>query len=107
MNLRSRLHILMLPVLFLMGTGAVFSQTVGSITGEARDSTGAAVAGVSVTATNEGTGADRSVLTNDAGVYAFPSLAPGNYSLRAEKSGFKTILRRQIELHVQQAARID
>jgi len=30
-----------------------------------------------------------------------------NLILRAEKSGFKTLIRRQIELHVQQAARID
>ena len=35
---------------------------------------GAAVAGVTVTVTNRGTNAIRSVLTNDAGVYSFPPL---------------------------------
>ena len=35
---------------------------------------GAAVAGVTVTVTNQGTNAIRSVLTNDAGVYSFPSM---------------------------------
>ena len=107
MNLRLCLHTIVVPVLFLTAIGVVSGQTAGSITGEARDSTGAAVAGVAVTATNDGTGADRSVTTNEAGVYAFPSLAPGNYTLRADKPGFRPILRKQIEIHVQQAARID
>jgi hypothetical protein len=60
-----------------------------------------------VSATNKGTNAARSVITNDAGAYSFPSLAPGTYSLRAEKPGFKTVVRNEIELQVQQAARID
>ena len=68
---------------------------------------GAAVAGVAVSATNKGTNAVRSAVTNDAGAYSFPSLAPGTYTLRAEKPGFKTVVRNQIELQVQQAARID
>jgi Carboxypeptidase regulatory-like domain len=84
-----------------------FGQTFGSIDGEARGVTGAAVAGVTVSATNRGTNAARSVITNDAGAYSFPSLAPGTYSLRAEKPGFKTVVRNEIELQVQQAARID
>ena len=52
----------------------VFGQTFGSIDGEAKDVMGAAVAGVTVTVTNRGTNAIRSVLTNDAGVYSFPPL---------------------------------
>ena len=62
---------------------------------------------MAITATNDGTGATRSVVTNEAGVYSFPSLAPGMYTLQAGKAGFKTAVRREIELHVQQAARID
>jgi Carboxypeptidase regulatory-like domain len=103
-RLRSRI---LMAVLCLMASGVVQAQTAGSITGEARDATGAAVGGVSITATNVGTGAIRSVLTNEAGVYAFPSLPPGGYTLRAEKAGFKAVVRREIELEVQQAARID
>jgi hypothetical protein len=90
-----------------MASQLAFGQTSGSIAGEVRDVTGAAVVGVAITATNDGTGATRSVVTNEAGVYSFPSLAPGTYSLQAGKAGFKTVVRREIELHVQQAARID
>src|SRR6202790_212653 len=84
-----------------------FGQTFGSIDGETRDTTGAVVAGVSVSVTNNGTNAVRTAVTNDAGVYSFPSLAPGTYTLRAEKPGFKTVVRNLVELQVQQAARVD
>ena len=82
-------------------------QTFGSIDGETRDSSGAVVAGVTVSVTNNGTNAVRTAVTNDAGVYSFPSLAPGTYTLRAEKPGFRTVVRNQVELQVQQAARVD
>src|SRR5947207_2144265 len=84
-----------------------FGQTFGSIDGETRDSSGAAVVGVTVSVTNNGTNAVRTAVTNESGVYSFPSLAPGTYTLRAERSGFKTVVRNQVELQVQQAARVD
>ena len=93
--------------LCLLASPIAFAQTFGSITGETRDVSGAVVAGVSVTAINEGTDATRTAVTNEAGIYSFPSLAPGNYTLRAEKSGFRSVVRQHIELQVQQAARID
>jgi hypothetical protein len=98
---------LMVAVVWLIASHVVSGQTLGSITGETHDSTGAAVAGASIAATNEGTDATRTVVTNDAGVYALPSLQPGIYTLRAEKAGFKTVIRSHIEIHVQQAATID
>jgi hypothetical protein len=52
----------------------VLGQPFGSIDGEAKVVMGAAVAGVTVTVTDQGTNAIRSVLTNDAGVYSFPSM---------------------------------
>src|SRR5712692_7100041 len=91
----------------LLASELAFGQTFGSIDGETRDSTGAVVAGVTVSATNNGTNAVRSAVTNDAGVYSFPSLAPGTYTLRAEKPGFRAVVRNQVELQVQQAARVD
>src|SRR6266852_3151597 len=84
-----------------------FGQTFGSIGGETRDSSGAIVAGAVVTVVNSGTNATRAVATNEAGEYAFPSLPPGIYTVKAEKIGFKSVVRNQIELQVQLAARID
>ena len=47
------------------------------------------------------------MLTNEAGDYAFPSLPPGIYTVRAERAGFKTLVRTHVEIQVQQNARID
>src|SRR6266480_788498 len=84
-----------------------FGQTFGSIGGEAHDTSGAIIAGATVTAINIGTNASRTVATNDAGGYSFPSLPPGTYTVKVEKPGFKTVVRNQIELQVQLAARVD
>src|SRR6266404_348736 len=91
----------------LLATQLGFGQTFGSISGETRDSSGAIVTGAAVTVVNAGTNATRTVTTNEAGEYAFPSLPPGMYSVRVEKTGFKSVVRNQVELQVQLAARID
>src|SRR6266700_171876 len=75
-----------------------FGQTFGSISGETRDSSGAIVAGAAVTVVNSGTNATRTVDTNDAGQYACPSLPPGPNLFKVEKTGFKSVVRNQIEL---------
>jgi hypothetical protein len=91
----------------LLAGSLVFGQTFGSIDGDIRDISGAVVVGATVSVTNAGTNATRTVSTNNAGEYAFPSLPPGIYSLKVEKDGFKTVVRNQIELQVQLAARAD
>jgi hypothetical protein len=83
------------------------AQTSGEIRGVVTDASGAAVAGATVTVTNAATGAVRRAATNDEGIYNFPSLQPGVYALRVEQQGFKTALRDNIELQVQQVASID
>jgi len=82
-------------------------QTFGEITGEVRDTSGAVVPGVNVTITNAATNAVRSAISNDAGIYSFPSLPPGIYNLRAEKQGFKANTAKQVEVQVQQTVRLD
>src|SRR5262245_53351985 len=84
-----------------------FGQTLGEITGQVTDSTGGAVPGARITATNTGTNAARDAVSNEAGIYSFPALQPGAYTVRVEKGGFKTVTRANIQLEVQQNARID
>ena len=90
-----------------IGSRGAIGQTLGSIAGQARDASSGAIPETKVTATNTGTNAQRTAVTNDAGEYAFPSLPPGVYNLKAEKTGFKTLLKNQVEIQVQQNARID
>jgi hypothetical protein len=78
-----------LLVLFL-ATPVLSQSTNATISGTIQDTTGALVPGVSLTATNTGTGVMTSVLTNDSGTYSFPSLLPGSYKLSAELTGFQS-----------------
>ncbi len=80
---------------------AAWAQTgTASIYGEAVDPKGLAVVGAKVTLTNVETGATRTVETDATGVYLFPALPPGKYSLRVEMAGFRASERRNVELLV-------
>ena len=92
-------------LMFLL-TGAGYAQTYGDISGEVLDTSGAAVPGVMITLTNTATNAARTTESNSTGSYTFPSLQPGIYVLKAEKQGFKTFTRPNVEVQVQLSARI-
>jgi hypothetical protein len=79
----------------------------GEISGVVTDQTGAIMAGVKVVLTNPATNANREVQTNESGLYTFPALPPGIYSLNVQKTGFRAIERRNIEVLVGSANRID
>ena len=83
------------------------AQTLGGISGEVRDPSGALVPGVKITLTNVATNASRQTETNEAGFYAFPAVQPGTYTIRAEKQGFRTFVRSGLEVQVQLNTRID
>jgi hypothetical protein len=86
---------------------ALHAQTLGTITGEVKDATGANIAGAAVTVRNVGTNGVRNVVTNEEGLYTVPALNPGNYEVKVEKQGFKSATRAAFELQVQQTARVD
>ncbi|HYY43151.1 MAG TPA: carboxypeptidase regulatory-like domain-containing protein, partial [Pyrinomonadaceae bacterium] len=70
---------------------AVAAQTsTSSITGTVTDANGAVVPGATVTATNEATGVTQTQTTTDAGLFAFPSVPVGAYTIKVERAGFKT-----------------
>jgi carboxypeptidase family protein len=94
---------LLLSLLLINGR----AQTQGEITGVISDSGGAVVQGATVAVTNTATGAARTVTSNEAGVYRFPSLLPGVYTLRIEKTGFKSAARSDIQVQVEQTVRLD
>src|SRR5438094_4486901 len=85
--------------------GLLNAQGTGStISGTAKDATGAIVPGVTVTVTHVGTGIMRTAISGDAGEYRIPALAIGTYNLEAELPGFKRIARSGITLQVGQEA---
>ncbi|PYV17023.1 MAG: hypothetical protein DMG07_06675, partial [Acidobacteria bacterium] len=85
----------------LLPSGIVSGQTGTSrISGTVTDVSGAVVPGATVTARNEATGVRYSQSTTDAGLYAFPSLPVGVYTIAVELSGFKTAQKTGIVLEV-------
>lgn len=93
--------------LFFALAVAAMAQTFGGITGQVADPAGGTVPGATILITNIGTNASRTAMSNEAGVYDFPSLPPGAYNMKVEKSGFKTAITKQIEVQVQQIVRLD
>src|SRR5260370_1036103 len=88
--------------------GAARAQTVsGTILGTVTDSTGAVMASAKITVVNEGTALTRTVIADAKGEYTAPSLPTGRYTVIAEVPGFKTLTLSNIELGVDQRARID
>ncbi|HYR89735.1 MAG TPA: TonB-dependent receptor [Terriglobia bacterium] len=77
-------------ILAVLAVEAFGQSSNATVSGTVTDSTGAVLPGVSVTATNNGTGVVTSVLSNEAGVYNFASLLPGVYTVKAELPGFQT-----------------
>ncbi len=73
-----------------------------SIRGIVTDQSGAGVPGVNLVATNTGTGVQRTTVSNSSGSYEFLQLPIGNYTVKADKSGFTTFTTTQIHLDVDQ-----
>jgi hypothetical protein len=78
----------------------------GSITGRVADTTGAVLPGVTVTATNDGTGVSRTTVTSATGEFSVPDLQLGMYTIEATLQGFQT-LRAKVEVNVSQVASVD
>ncbi len=93
--------------LFLFLGPSAYGQTAGEIAGIVTDPSGATIPGATVTATNTATNARRMTTTNEAGIYTFPALVPGMYEVKVEMEGFRSFIRRDIRLEVQQVARIN
>jgi hypothetical protein len=79
----------------------------GVIVGRVTDDSGAILPGVTITATQEGTGVASNTVSNDRGEYIFPGLRVGTYSVSAELQGFKRALRRDVRVNVQTRAQVD
>jgi hypothetical protein len=84
------------------------SQAInGTIEGTVRDNSGGVLPGVTVVLTNIDTGAMRTVVSNDSGLYRALLLPLGRYKVTAELSGFKTFEQIGIQVSAGQALVID
>ncbi len=79
----------------------------GAILGAITDPSGAAVAGASITVTNEGTQVALGTNSNEAGRYQAPFLLPGDYSIAVERQGFKKALRPGVRVSINAQVTLD
>ncbi len=96
-----------LAVFFVVSAGAFAQTTSTTILGTVTDPTGAVVSGAKITASNKGTGVKREDITSTTGDYNFPLLDVGTYDVSVSISGFKTETQRNVELTINQKARVD
>ncbi len=87
---------------------AAWAQTSTSrISGTVLDASGAVVPRATVILTNDATGVSERQETTDAGLYSFPSVPVGVYTLRVEAPGFRTAVRGGVVLQVNTPLTLD
>ena len=96
-----------ITVLLICWVGLYAQSERGSIRGTVEDSTGAVVPGAKITATSLATNIETSTLSEQAGNYNIPQLAPGVYTVRAELAGFKTLVRENVVVVVSGVTPLD
>ncbi len=93
--------------------GVIFSALAmsqefrGTIRGRIMDPSGAAVAGAAIEVVNTETNVKVTATSNEAGNYQVPFLLPGDYVVRVEHPGFKTLERRGIRVSLNELVTLD
>src|ERR1700736_2987450 len=95
--------------------GAILSLTTlayaqspnASATGRVTDSSKAIIVGARILAVNVGTNIRYEGVTNSAGEYYVPNLLPGTYRIEVEKTGFVSVIKPDVVLHIQETVEIN
>ena len=93
----------------LICAGALHAQTAvtGAITGYVKDPSGAVLTDAEVVVTNTATQVSDQATTNNSGLYRFPSLLPGTYSVSVTKAGFEKYIQEAVTVEAGTAVSID
>src|SRR6266853_6225060 len=102
-----RVLVAVVAAVALCGAPCNAQSTNAAVGGQITDEQGRVVPGVTVVLTNLNTGVTREAKTNGDGIYNAPEMPPGIYRANVTKDGFKSIVKGDIELHVQDVASIN
>jgi Carboxypeptidase regulatory-like domain/TonB-dependent Receptor Plug Domain len=91
----------------LAAAGVAFAQDTATLNGTVHDTTGAVVAGATVTVTNATIGMNKTTSANGDGDWVIPYLPSGSYDISITAKGFKTYQAKGVVLRVGQKARMD
>jgi len=94
-------------LLLLLASNSYAQEVTAAFTGTVVDSSGAAVTGATVTAKDTQRGTLFTAKTNETGIFSLPRIPVGTYDLKAEMTGFKSVVQTGITLVLNQTARVD
>src|SRR5262245_10317677 len=100
-------HALLAILAVVIASASAWAQATASISGTARDNSGAVLPGVTITVTQTETGITRTTVTNDTGSYSLPNLPLGPYRFEASLQGFRTYAQTNLVLQVGSTPVID
>ena len=98
------------PVLvcITLNTFSLFAQSPnGNINGLVSDPSSAAVVGAEIVAVNDVTSVQYTTKSNKEGIYVLSNLPPGPYRIQVSRVGFKTVIKPDIVLNVQDALSVN
>ena len=75
--------------MLLVALPVLAQSPTGTIAGSITDPSGSAIAGATVTVTEDATSVSRSVKTDNDGRYSVPFVSPGTYRVKVEMKGFR------------------
>ena len=108
MNKRFLIALLVLGVVFSVGTSLAFGQAVyGSIFGTVTDPSGAAVGNAKVIVTSASKATSVEAISNDSGNYSVTHLIPDTYNVRIEGAGFKGLENKGITVSADTSVKVD
>src|SRR5512140_905637 len=93
--------------LFFVIAGAFGQSNTGSLAGRVTDTSEGVIPGAKVVVTNDLTGVTTITTTTGEGLYQFPSLAVGSYTIQVEHPGFRALRQTGITLAIATRASVD
>jgi len=101
-------YLICVVAIFLILSGSIRAQSPNAaLNGQVVDSSGGVIVGANIDAVNVATNVRYSTKTNAEGMYLLPGLPPANYEIQVSHAGFKTILKPDVLLNVQDAVVIN
>jgi Carboxypeptidase regulatory-like domain/TonB dependent receptor-like, beta-barrel len=101
-----QLRLVLLSFLF-MPTLALSQSQTGSLSGTILDSSGSAMSGAAVELRKGDTGLTLNTVTTDNGLYVFPAVPAGVWSILFQKTGFQRVKQDNIEIFIAQRQTVD
>ncbi len=105
--MRVKRGVWLLVCLFLAASLSVAQSPNGTISGIVLDPSGGVIVGANVLIINNATGVEYPGKANSEGYYVVPNIPPGTYRIQVANSGFKTIIKPDIVVHVEDALAIN